>query len=184
MINLRYKLNDKEIDTLLKNLVIVMDTREQQGSHVAEYLAKKKVKMKIHKLEHGDYSCFIESNEETKPLGIHRDLYIDTYVERKNSVDEICGNLSKQNQAAFIDELRRAQESKFVLFVEDENFDHNLATGNFRSKYDPKALKGRLESLKVKYNFEIIPMPREMLPHNIYHRFYYQARHALKNCMY
>lgn len=184
MIKTKYKLTDKEIDLLLKNLVVVMDTREQAGSHVAEYLAKKKVKMKIHKLDSADYTCFIESNEDTKPLGIHRDLYIDTFIERKNSIDEICGNLSKANASAFENELIRLQGSKFVLFVEDENFDENINSSNYRSKYTNTALKGRLESLKVKYSFEIIPMSRKMLPQNLYYRFYYQARHVLKNCMY
>lgn len=178
---MRYKYTDKEIETLLKSLVIIMDSREKQASHIHEYLNKKGIKMKIQKLDVGDYSFFIESNEETKPLGINRDLYFDSYVERKNSVDELCSNLSKANQQAFINELTRSQGSKFVLFVEDPQFDENIVNHNYRSKYDPKALKGRLESLKAKYNFEIVPMSKMMIGHNLYHRFLYQVRHYLKS---
>ena len=158
-----------------------MDTREKSAVHILEYFKQKDVKVKIQKLDTGDYSFLIPSNEETQPLGVHRDLYFNSYVERKNSVDEICGNLQKDTQQAFINELIRSQGSKFVLFVEDEHFDENLAKHNYRSKYEPKALKGRLESLKAKYNFEIVPMSKTMIAHNIFHRFIYQARHYLKN---
>lgn len=178
---MKYKYNDKEIETLLKSLTIIMDTREKEASHIRDYLNKKEVPMKLQKLDVGDYSFLIESNEETIPLGINRDLYFDSYVERKNSVDELCSNLSKDKQQAFINELIRSQGNKFVLFVEDENFDENIAQGNYRSKYDPKALKGRLESLKAKYDFEIVPMSKKMIGHNLYHRFLYQARHYLKS---
>lgn len=158
-----------------------MDTREKSALHIIDYFNQKGIKMKIQKLDVGDYSFLIESNEETIPLGITRDLYFNSYVERKNGLDEICGNLSKDKQQAFINELIRSQGSKFVLFVEDENFDENLAKGNYRSKYDPKALKGRLESFKAKYNFEIVPMSKNIIGHNLYHRFKYQAKHYLKN---
>ncbi|EEM37935.1 hypothetical protein bthur0004_62340 [Bacillus thuringiensis serovar sotto str. T04001] len=119
----------------------------------------------------------VPKNEE---LGISRDIYLNSFIERKNGVDEITGNLQKDTQQAFINELIRAQESKFVLFVEEPDFDEKIAKGMYRSRYDPKALKGRLESLKAKYNFEIVPMSKNMIGHNIYHRFYYQAKYYLK----
>lgn len=120
----------------------------------------------------------IGANEE---FGINRDIYLNSFVERKNGVDEITGNLQKDTQNAFINELIRSQGSRFVIFVEEADFDERVATGNYISKYDPKALKGRLESLKAKYNFEIVPMSKNMIGHNIYHRFYYQMRECLKN---
>ncbi len=64
--------------------------------------------------------------------------------------------------------------------MEEPDFDEKIAKGMYRSRYDPKALKGRLESLKAKYNFEIVPMSKNMIGHNIYHRFYYQAKYYLK----
>ncbi|MER2153581.1 MAG: ERCC4 domain-containing protein [Solibacillus sp.] len=178
---IRYKYNDKEIDAILKHLTIIMDTREKSALHILEYFKQKNIAMKVQKLDTGDYSFMIPSNDETLKYGITRDLYFNSFVERKNSLDEICGNLQKDTQQAFINELIRSQDSKFVLFVEDPNFDENLAKGNYRSKYDPKALKGRLESFKAKYNFEIVPMSKNIIAHNLYHRFLYQARHYLKN---
>lgn len=157
-----------------------MDTREKSSMHILKYFSKHEIPYEIKKIDTGDYGFYIPCNEETSELGVPRDLHFNSFVERKNSVDELCGNLQKDTQHAFENELIRSQGSKFVIFVEDPNFDENLANGNYRSKYDPKALKGRLESFKAKYNFEIVPMSKAMIGHNIYHRFKYQAKHYLK----
>ncbi|MCQ6529858.1 ERCC4 domain-containing protein [Bacillus mycoides] len=174
---IRFHYTDKEIEKILKTLTIIMDSREKSSMHIVDYFNQKEIPMIIKKLDVGDYSFMIRANPE---LGIMRDIYFNSFVERKNSVDEICGNLQKDKQQAFINELIRSQESKFVLFVEDPQFDENIAKHNYRSRYDPKALKGRLESFKAKYNFEIVPMRQTMIGHNIYHRFLYQAKHYLR----
>ena len=158
-----------------------MDTREQSNLHIIDYFVKKKIKYEIKKIDTGDYSFYIPSNEETKPLGVDRDIYFNSYVERKNGVDEIVGNLVKSNGTTFENELIRSQGSKFVLFVEDLEFDYKVANGKYISKYDPKALRGRLDSLQAKYNFEIRPVDKDLMGHLIYHRFKYQAKHYLKN---
>ena len=158
-----------------------MDTREQSNFHIIDYFAKKKIKYEIKKIDTGDYSFYIQSNEDTKPLGIDRDIYFNSYVERKNGVDEIVTNLVKSNGTPFENELIRSQGSKFVLFVEDLEFDYKVSKGLYISKYDPKALRGRLDSLQAKYNFEIRPVDKSLMGHLIYHRFKYQAKHYLKN---
>jgi len=174
---IHYKYSENEIKKIIKTLTIIVDSREKTNDHVLSYFRKQEVPYIIQKLDVGDYSFFIPANEE---YGILRDLHFKSFVERKNSVDEICGNLQKDTQQAFINELTRSLGSRFVLFVEDENFDETIAQHNYRSQYDPKALKGRLESFKVKYNFEICPMHKKMIGHNILHRFLYQARYYLK----
>lgn len=173
-----YHFTDSEIKKLLETLVIIYDSREQENEHILKYMEKRSIPVKKQKLDVGDYSCYIPKNEE---LGITRDIYLNSVVERKASVDEICGNLQKSTQAAFENELVRSQRYRFVLFVEQEDFDEKLSRGEYRSAYDPKALKARLESFKAKYNFEIVPMNKNMIGHNIYHRFLYQARHYLKS---
>lgn len=175
IISFRY--TEKEIKEILKSLTIVIDTREKVNLHLTTYFNERNIPMKNQKLDHGDYSCMLPKNEE---LGIRRDIYLNSFVERKNGVDEITGNLQKNTQHAFINELIRAQDSRFVMFVEEPDFDEKVARGDYRSKYDPKALKGRLESLKSQYNFEICGMSKEIIAHNIYHRFYYEMRNHLK----
>lgn len=175
---IRYDYSEKEINDILKTLTIVIDSREKANDHIRSYLHSKGVPFKIKKLDVGDYSCCVPANEV---LGIKRDIYLNSFIERKDGIGEITGNLQKATQQAFINELTRSQGSRFVLFVEEPDFDEKLAKGLYRSAYDPKALKGRLESLKVRFNFEICPMSKEMIGHNIYHRFFYEMRHHLKN---
>lgn len=175
---MRYKYTDKEIDAILKTMVIVIDTREKANEHIRDYLHKKGVPFKIQKLETGDYSAMLPANEE---LGIKRDIYLNSFVERKAHLDEITGNLQRDTQTAFENELRRSQDSRFVLIVEDIDFYTKLLKGQYRSKYDPKALLGRLKSFQVKYDFDIIPVKPLESGNFIYYRFYYEMRHHLKN---
>lgn len=178
---IHFKYSEKEITELLKHLTIIMDTREKESLHILQYFTKKNIPYKIQKLDTGDYSFMIPHNEETDKLGVKRDIYFNSYVERKNGVDEIVGNLVKSNGTPFENELIRSLGSKFVLFVEDLEFDRKVALGQYISKYDPKALRGRLDSLQAKYNFEIRPVDKELMGYMIHHRFKYQAKHYLKN---
>lgn len=174
---IRYHHSDTEIKEILKTLVMIVDTREQNNSHILSYFDKHEIKYICEKLDVGDYSCMIPANPK---YGIHRNVYLKSVVERKASVDEICGNLQKNTQQAFENELIRSQSYRFVIFVEQEDFDEKLMNGEYRSQYNPKALKARLESFKAKYNFEINQMSKKMIGHNIYWRFHHQARHLLK----
>ncbi|WP_432702664.1 ERCC4 domain-containing protein [Lysinibacillus sphaericus] len=174
---IHYAYTDTEIDKIIKTLTIVIDTREKSNDHIREYFVARDIPYRIKKLDVGDYGCLIPKNDE---LGIPRDIYLNSFVERKNGVDEITGNLQKDTQHAFENELIRSQGSRFVLFVEELDFDEKIATGDYRSAYEPKALKGRLESFKAKYNFEIVPMSKKMIGHNIYNRFKQHMKLALK----
>ncbi|MGF9978698.1 ERCC4 domain-containing protein [Viridibacillus arvi] len=174
---IHYHYTDTEMNKILKTLTIIIDTREQKNTHILDYLRQKEIPLKIQKLDYGDYSAMIPKNEE---LGIQRDIYLNSAIERKAHMDEICGNLQKDTQTAFENELIRSQKGRFVLFVEDIEQYSKLIKGEYRSRYDPKALLGRLESFQAKYNFEIVPVKQTEMGNRIYHRFYYQAKHYLK----
>lgn len=158
-------------------MTIVVDTREQVNDHILNYLRKNNVPIKKKKLDYGDYSAMIPKNQE---LGIPRDIYLNSAIERKNSVDEITGNLQKDTQTAFENELIRSQQGRFVLLVEDLEFWTKVIKGDYRSNYEPKALYGRLLSFQAKYNFEIVPVNKNEMGNRIYYRFYYQMKNYLK----
>ncbi|WP_186319443.1 ERCC4 domain-containing protein, partial [Bacillus toyonensis] len=89
---IRYRYTDTEINNILKTLTIVIDTREKDNTHIRDYLYQKGIPIKNQKLDTGDYGCMISKNEK---LGIFRDIYLDSRVERKAHMDEITGNLQK-----------------------------------------------------------------------------------------
>ncbi|KXY76058.1 nuclease [Bacillus cereus] len=174
---IRFHYTDKEIDKILKTLTIVIDTRENVNGHILDYLNQKGIPVKIQKLDTGDYGCMIPKNEE---LGIPRDIYLDSRVERKAHMDEITLNLQKDTQTAFENELIRSKDIPFTLIVEDLKGYEKMLKGQYRSQYKPLALLGRLNTFKAKYNFEIVYLDNKFSGNWIYHHFYYQARHYLK----
>ncbi|PEP84161.1 nuclease [Bacillus pseudomycoides] len=178
---IRFHYTDTEINKILKTLTIVIDTRENVNDHIRDYLNQKDIPVKLQKLDTGDYGCMIPKNEE---LGIPRDIYLDGRVERKASIDEITGNLQKDTQTAFENELIRSKDIPFTLYVEDPRGYEKMIKGEYRSKYNPLALLGRLNTFKAKYNFEIVYLDKKFSGNWIYHHFYYQAKYYLKTGMF
>ena len=177
---IRYSYTETELKKLLDTLTIVVDTRENVNDHILRYLHEKKIPHVNKKLDTGDYSAMIRKNPE---LGIMRDIYLDACLERKNSVDEITGNLQKDTRKAFENELIRSKDKPFVLICEDLEGYEKILRGDYRSRYDPKALLGTLKTFEARYGFSIVFMDKKFSGNYIYHHFYYYAREYLKKGM-
>lgn len=176
------KFTDKEIKTLLSNLVIILDTREKKN-HIEEWFKNKKIKTKSKKLDYGDYSCFIECNKETEDI-IFKDLYFDRdiAIERKKDLDELAGNL-KDGASRLKSELAHMNKYgiRYYIYVEDGLYDKHLREGKYRSKYEPKTFYARLKGLEAQYNTVIRPINKEFIASEIYHTLYYYVRNLLKH---
>lgn len=175
---MRYRFTDKEIKELLKNITILIDTREQK-SHVKSWLDSNKIKSKSQKLDYGDYSCFIPPVEgiTTKPLYFDRDIVI----ERKKDIDELVNNL-KDNASRIKSEFAHLNKygTKYYIFLEDYLYDKHLENGNYKSQYKSSTLQSRLISLQCEYNTIIRPISKEYIGKNIYLYIYYEVRNILK----
>lgn len=179
-----YKFTDTEIKKLLKeNFMILYDTREQKNQHVLNYFDEKKVKYKKKKIDEGDYTAIITKKPE---MGIYRDIYFPVAVERKNSVDELAGNLAEKTDTnddiRLIRELQRAKAKgiKIYLIIEDKNGMENIKKGNYRSLYTPKAFLGRLSSIQDLYLHDTIFTSSKDTGFEIYRKLYYSVRNYLK----
>ena len=91
----QYKYTDKEVEEIIKSMIILVDTREKKMDHITEYFDKAKIPYKKKALPYGDYSFLVPQNES---LSIPRDLvfYNDIVIERKGSLEELSGNLTKE----------------------------------------------------------------------------------------
>ncbi|NFE85321.1 ERCC4-type nuclease [Clostridium botulinum] len=167
---MQWKFNDKELKKVLDNLTIVVDTREQANQHIIDFFNKKKIPYVVEKLPFGDYSCKI-------PIGSFeyqgRDIYFnnDIVIERKNSIDEIAGNL-KEDAARLKKELAHMNmhDIKYFFFVEDKDFHENLRNGNYRSQYDPFTLMQRIKKgIEAEYNTVIVPVDKKCMGSEIYY---------------
>lgn len=180
---MRYKFSDKEEKILLKNLIIICDTREQRWEHIQEYFDKKKIKYKVQKLDQGDYSCFIASNEETIPLGVTRDWYFnnDVAIEKKNSVDELASSIKDRDR--FENEFARLKMygTKTFMFVEDKDGYEKIAKGEYRSQYGKDAFMASLESFTARYDLNVQFIDKKTTGYRIYKTMYYHVREILRN---
>ena len=170
-----YKFNKKEIKSILDNLIICVDSREQSNQHIIDFFDKKKVPYVVEKLPFGDYSCEIKAGSFE---GQERDIYFtnDFVVERKANIDEICSNL-KENAARLKKELAHLNKYniEFYIFLEDENYELNLRNSNYRSQYDAYTLMQRIcKGIEAEYSTMVIPVPRSCMGSKIY--YFLQAR--------
>ncbi|EOO39025.1 hypothetical protein IIU_00843 [Bacillus cereus VD133] len=172
---IHYRYSESELQKILSTLEVIVDTREQKNQHVLEYFHKKKVPFKIRTMKTGDYSAMIPKNPE---MGIMKDTYLTSVIERKNGVDELVQSI--KDRSRFENELIRASQHPFVLIVEDAQGYQKILKGEYRSQYKPESLLGSLKTFEVRYGFSVVYIPAATTGNYIYHRFLYTARELLK----
>ena len=152
-----YRYTDKEIDTLLKSMVYLYDTREHDGKnqHILDVWDKLGIEYKKKKLDYCDYSFLVPANPD---LGILRDLDFSHHVavERKASLDELAGNISKERDR-IQKEFALAPKNK-VLLIENATYD-DMLHGNYSSNYNNKSFWATLHSFWHEYNVPFVFMP-------------------------
>lgn len=175
----QYKFTENEVNKLLaNNLVVIVDTREQENQHILDYFEKRKIKYEVKKLDAGDYSIKLTANPE---LGLLRDLYFPVMIEKKNSVDELASSIKERSR--FEAEFIRAKGSgtKIYLLVEESKGYENIVNGNYRSQYDAKALLASLKTFECRYNFSTIFQDKLYSGNFIYYTLRYYLYECLKN---
>ena len=144
-----------EMEELVSSLTVLVDTREKRNEHILDYFDRKKILYTKKALDYGDYSFMLPANEK---LSIPRDLYFNNQivVERKASLEEISGNLTKERDR-FEKELCLAPKTK-VLLIENANYS-DIATGNYDTQYNKKSFWASIHSFWFKYNIPVMFMP-------------------------
>lgn len=135
-----------EIDKALKTIVILCDTREQPTEQYFKRMEGINLPFVREKLDFCDYSC-----KYTDADGEH-DLRAEIGIERKMSIDELCGNFTK-GRARFEREFERAKEAgcKVHLIIENGSTE-KMVNGKYRSKLNPNSLFSSLMAFADRYN--------------------------------
>lgn len=184
MEGVKFRFTDTEIKKLLKeNFKILYDTREQVNDHILSWFDTNKISYKCQKIDEGDYTAIITARPE---MGIPRDLYFKVGIERKNSVDELAGNLAEKTDTR--DDIRLERELirakmkgiKIFLIVEDPNGLETIRNGDYRSQYGSKAFMGKLTSLQDKYIQNTVFISNLNSGYHIFRILYYSVRNFLK----
>ena len=173
---MRYHFTDGEIKKLLASMVVLIDTREKNNELIIRYFDQKKIPYESKKLDYGDYSIKIPKNEE---IGVQRDIFFDNsvIVERKGSLDELAGNLTK-DRTRFESELIRAKDANIALMVENATYT-DLVMGRYRSEYNAKSFVATLATYSARYGLDVNFVEKELAGNWIYHRLYYAVREEL-----
>lgn len=161
---------EQEIKSLLKQLTIICDTREQVNENITGYLDSKKIPRISRKLDTGDYSAMIGDMT----------LEHDVVIEKKNSIDEIAGNFTA-DRARFEAEFLRAKANgiKMFLLIEDCSWSSILAH-DYCSKTLPQSLIASMLSWQIRFNITVLFCKPSETGQIIYGILYYAAREALK----
>lgn len=174
----RRKYTDSEIQTILKNMIILVDSREKNASHITDYFDKHKIRYEIMALPSGDYSFALDAIPELD-LPYKSYYYNDVLLERKNSLEELSGCFA-QTRERFNGEWSRCYAKRKYLLIENATY-KDLVTGNYNTKYNSKSFLGSLHSFNAKYGLEVVFMPeKELSPVFILATFQYYLRYLIK----
>ena len=162
---------DKEVREKLKNMCMVVDTREQVNQHITDYFDQYKIAYESKGLGTGDYSF------KTGDMYCHDEIVI----ERTASLDEIAGNFTVDRKR-FENEFLRAKAQGIKVFLLIENAAWNdIESHNYISKLNPKSLLGSLLSWQARYNITINFCRPEETGKLIYGICYYWLKNKLEN---
>lgn len=173
-----YRYSDKELQTLLKSIIIIIDSREQQSDHITQWLDSKKIRYIVKKIDSGDYSFMIPANLE---LGIGRDLYFTDKIsiERKGSLEEVSGNFTNDRLRIESEFIRH--KGKMFLLIENANYT-DIIKHNYKTEYAPVSFLATLHSFSERHDIPFIFMKDKRCSGQfIYLTFYYWLRNFLLN---
>lgn len=169
-------MNNFDLEKTLSTMVCVIDSREKPTSEAKKRWESFGVPYRIHALKSGDYTAeFILPNGETFSL---EKICV---IERKMSIDEICGNFC-QNRARFIREFERIRTdgAKAYVVVEGASWEA-IYNHRYRSQMSPQALVASLTAWMARYNAHIVFCRAETFPKLCREILYREAKEIFTN---
>lgn len=156
MIFERFNFSEDEQKKIVESLVIIVDTREKKNEHILSYFEKHKIKYVKKALKCGDYSFYIEQNNE---LSIPRDIYFDDeiIIERKNSLEELSSNFTV-SRTRFEEEFSTTLANNKYLLIENANYS-DICDNNYDTKYNNKSFLGSIHSFNHKFGLQVVFIP-------------------------
>ena len=135
-----------DVDSALRNMQIVADTREQDTPAFRNRFAGSGLPIVRNKLDFGDYTAVTTIGDKVYSLENA------AVVERKMSLDELALCFGKE-RARFQREFERssAAGARVYLLVENAPWE-NLLNGKYRSKLNPDSYFASLLAWSVRYN--------------------------------
>lgn len=165
------KLTDGLMQKIIDDMVILVDTREKKNDHILKYFKEQKIPYVIEKLQTADYSFYLPNYFD---IGADR-LFL---VEKKNSLDEIAGNFTKDRDR-FTREFERVDAEHIHLVIENATW-KRLFNETYRSKLPAKSFMASMLTFNIRYNCPIWFVGIDESPILIYNILKYELLEHLK----
>ena len=161
----------------LKEFVLVIDSQEKENSHIIDFLHENNVFYIKRHLSFGDYSF--------EYMGLSFENAIA--IERKNSLEELSGNLFKWKDR-FENEHMRSKGARFHWMIESGSVT-NIYDAAYEAHYNKKgelvkadanAFIGKVLAMQSRYNFQIDFVNEKYIGKHIMNVFFYYLRNVMK----
>lgn len=170
-----YKYSDKDIKQMLKQLTVLIDSREKENHHITDYFTKNHIPYETTALSYGDYSCKIPTS--TGDIYFHDSIVI----ERKNSLEELSGNLTRDRERFEKEFLRAGNDGcKVYLMVEDMGGYSDIIGHKYRTEFTPTCFMASLKTWESRYNCNIQFIDKQYAGFFILSTLKYFVKEALK----
>ena len=173
----QYKFSDADVKKLIKQIVILIDTREKKNSHITDYFTKHGIAYEPTTLSYGDYSFMLPSAAAGEDIFFHRDIAI----ERKGSLEELSGNLAQERERFEREFLKAGNDgAKLYLMVEDVGGYTSIISHKYNTQLAPAAYMASLKAWETRFNCNVQFIDKQYSGYYIMSTFQYYAREMLK----
>lgn len=170
------KYNPCEIEKMLKSLAVLVDTREQDTARARERYLQFGVPFQRKALKFGDYSAELKGLD-----GEIINLESVVCVERKMSIDELCGCFC-QSRERFRREFERALDAGAHVYLLVENGTLNdVYHSRYRSRMNANALAASILAWSIEFSIVPLFISADISGKLIHDILYREARWYLEN---
>lgn len=172
-----HKFSTDEAKRLMKQMVILVDSREKQNRHILGYFQKQGIAYQVSKLDYGDYSFMIPASAAGRDIYFHRDCV----VERKASLEELSGNLTGERERFEKEFLKAGNDGcKVYLMVEAPGGYSDIIGHKYRTEFTPAAYMASLKTWESRFGCNVQFIDSQYSGYFIYSTFSYFCRETLK----
>lgn len=173
-----------QIESCLKSMQIVVDTREQPSKRAEERYNAFSAPYKRQALGYGDYTYNFRLPSGEWLFNSEETIKGHAVIERKQDLMELSQCFC-QSRSRFEREFERAKEcsAAIYLLVEDATWE-NLINGKYATKFNPKAFFASITAWMVRYDIKIIFCKSETSGKLINEILYRELKERLENGKY
>ncbi|MEG2303772.1 MAG: ERCC4 domain-containing protein [Niameybacter sp.] len=143
-----FRYSDAEIKEILREAIVVVDTREQKCSHIVAYFQEKKIQYVCEKLDFGDYTLKVQLPHLMRPIYLQDKIVI----ERKANLNELSGNFTQGRERIEKEFLRGS--GVIHLLIENASY-QDILLHNYNTKYIPKSFIATLKAFEARYDLKV-----------------------------